>query len=222
MLYYIPLYYAVSKGLGALQLTVRLVPLTLPFIATIIITAVYLSRVNYHSLIYFTGSAIALGLTIALATALALDVSESKIMGVTVLGPWNLDYTFSTRKNIRDLIEGFALLNMSLMGGIIMALIIEAAVYEKSPMYLPKSALGSFEYKYDKGDLYKALSGVSQDTRGGFEANVMIVYGTIIVCKAIVLLFYIVASSSRLNLGCGVLAIPYRSRASGESQVKIR
>ncbi|RKK66652.1 hypothetical protein BFJ71_g17706 [Fusarium oxysporum] len=100
---------------------------------------------------------------------------------------------------------------MSLMGGISMALIIAGAVYENRGMSLLKSALGSFDY--DEGDLREALAGVSRDTGGGDEAHSMIAYGANATCKAIALLFYIVASSGALCLACGVLAVFGRSRA---------
>ncbi|KAF4331877.1 hypothetical protein FBEOM_14344 [Fusarium beomiforme] len=105
-------------------------------------------------------------------------------------------------KDIRDRIEGAALLNMSLMGGISMALIIAGAVYENRGMSLLKSALGSFTY--DEGDLREALAGVSRDTGGGDEAHTMIAYGANATCKAIALLFYIVASSGALCSACGI------------------
>ena len=72
-------------------------------------------------------------------------------------------------------------------------------------------ALGSFDY--DEGDLREALAGVSRDTGGGDEAHSMIAYGANATCKAIALLFYIVASSGALCLACGVLAVFGRSRA---------
>jgi hypothetical protein len=92
-----------------------------------------------------------------------------------------------------------------------MALIIAGAVYENRGMSLLKSALGSFDY--DEGDLREALAGVSRDTGGGDEAHSMIAYGANATCKAIALLFYIVASSGTLCLACGVLAVFGRSRA---------
>ncbi|PNP55194.1 hypothetical protein FNYG_15551 [Fusarium nygamai] len=100
---------------------------------------------------------------------------------------------------------------MSLMGGISMALIIAGAVYEHRGMSLLKSALGSFNY--DDRDLREALAGVSRDTGGGDEAHTMIAYGANATCKAIALLFYLVASSGALCLACGVLALFGRSRA---------
>ncbi|SCO92811.1 uncharacterized protein FRV6_16939 [Fusarium oxysporum] len=144
------------------------------------------ATVNHYGLIYLAGGAITLGSAIALATTLAPNVSENRM-------------------------EGAALLNMSLMGGISMALIIAGAVYENRGMSLLKSALGSFDY--DEGDLREALAGVSRDTGGGDEAHRMIAYGADATCKAIALLFYIVASSGALCLACGVLAVFGRSRA---------
>ncbi|KAG7404465.1 Efflux pump DEP3 [Fusarium oxysporum f. sp. rapae] len=219
MLYYMPLFYAFSKGLGALQQTVRLLPFILPFIVTVIIITACLPRVNHYGLIYLAGGAITLGSAIALATTLAPNVSESKVMGLTALVGVGLGLHFQhsnaisnrIHKDLRDRMEGAALLNMSLMGGISMALIIAGAVYENRGMSLLKSALGSFDY--DEGDLREALAGVSRDTGGGDEAHSMIANGANATCKAIALLFYIVASSGALCLACGVLAVFGRSRA---------
>ncbi|KAF9770481.1 hypothetical protein IL306_011982 [Fusarium sp. DS 682] len=228
MLYYMPLFYAFSKDLGALQQTVRLLPFILPFIVTVIIIAACLPRVNHYGLIYLSGGAITLGSAIALATILAPNVSESKVMGLTALVGVGLGLHFQhsnaisnrIHKDLRDRIECAALLNMSLMGGISMALIIAGAVYENRGMSLLKSALGSFDY--DQGDLREALAGVSRDTRGGHEAHSITAYGVIATCKAIALLFYIVASSGALCLVCGVLAILDRSRVSHESRANMR
>jgi MFS family permease len=228
MLYYMPLFYAFSKGLSALQQTVRLLPFVLPFIVTVVIIAACLPRVKHYGLIYLAGGAITLGSATALATTLAPNVSESKVMGLTALVGVGLGLHFQhsnaisnrIHKDLRDRIEGAALLNMSLMGGISMALIIAGAVYENRGMSLLKSALGSVGY--DEGDLREALAGVSRDTGGGDEAHSMIANGANATCKAIALLFYIVASSGALCLVCGVLAILDRSRASHESRVNIR
>jgi MFS family permease len=219
ILYYMPLFYAFSKGLGALQQTVRLLPFIVPFIVTVVIIAACLPRVKHYGLIYLAGGAVTLGSAIALATTLAPNVSESKVMGLTALVGVGLGLHFQhsnaisnrIHKDLRDRIEGAALLNMSLMGGISMALIIAGAVYENRGMSLLKSALGSFDY--DEGDLREALAGVSRDTGGGDEAHSMIAYGANATCKAIALLFYIVASSGALCLACGVLAVFGRSRA---------
>ncbi|EXA29584.1 hypothetical protein FOVG_18951 [Fusarium oxysporum f. sp. pisi HDV247] len=173
----------------------------------------------HYGLIYLAGGAITLGSATALATTLAPNVSESKVMGLTALVGVGLGLHFQhsnaisnrIHKDLRDRIEGAALLNMSLMGGISMALIIAGAVYENRGMSLLKSALGSFDY--DEGDLREALAGVSRDTEGGDEAHSMIAYGANATCKAIALLFYIVASSGALCLACGVLAVFGRSRA---------
>ncbi|EXK24363.1 hypothetical protein FOMG_18900 [Fusarium oxysporum f. sp. melonis 26406] len=219
MLYYMPLFYAFSKGLSALQQTVRLLPFVLPFIVTVVIIAACLPRVKHYGLIYLAGGAITLGSATALATTLAPNVSESKVMGFTALVGVGLGLHFQhsnaisnrIHKDLRDRIEGAALLNMSLMGGISMALIIAGAVYENRGMSLLKSALGPFDY--DEGGLREALAGVSRDTGGGDEAHSMIAYGANATCKAIALLFYIVASSGALCLACGVLAVFGRSRA---------
>ncbi|KAM5359188.1 hypothetical protein ACJA88_015191 [Fusarium oxysporum] len=230
MLYYMPLFYAFSKGLSALQQTVRLLPFVLPFIVTVVIIAACLPRVKHYGLIYLAGGAITLGSATALATTLAPNVSESKVMGLTALVGVGLGLHFQhsnaisnrIHKDLRDRIECAALLNMSLMGGISMALIIAGAVYENRGMSLLKSALRSFDYDYDEGDLREALAGVSQDTGGGGEAHAMIAYGANATCKAIALLFYLVASSGALCLVCGVLTILHRSRVSHESGVKVR
>ncbi|RBA11767.1 hypothetical protein FPRO05_14249 [Fusarium proliferatum] len=230
LLYYMPLFYAFSKGLGALQQTVRLLPFIVPFIAIVIITAACLPRVDHYGLIYLTGGAITLGSAIALATTLAPDASESRLMGVTALVGVGLGLHFQhsnvisnrIHKDIRDRVEGAALLNMSLMGGISMALIIAGAVYENRGMSLLKSALGSSARHYDEGDLREALAGVSWGTGGGGEAHAMIAYGANATFKAIALLFYIVASRGGLCLVCGVLALLHHSRASHEGQIKVR
>ncbi|KAG8664496.1 uncharacterized protein FPOAC1_013835 [Fusarium poae] len=205
MLYYMPLFYAFSKGLGALQQTVRLLPFILTFILTVVIIAASLPRLKQYGVIYLAGGAITLSSATALATTIAPGVPESKVMGLTALVAVGLGLHFQhsnaisnrINKDLRDRVECAALLNMSLMGGISMALIIAGAIYENRGMSLLKSALGSVDRP--EADLREALAGVSRGTLGGGEAQLM-TYGAKATCKAISLLLYIVSSSGALLL----------------------
>ncbi|KAF4950797.1 hypothetical protein FSARC_13094 [Fusarium sarcochroum] len=219
MLYYMPLFYAFSKGLGALQQTVRLLPFILPFIATVVIVAGCLPRLKQYGLIYLVGGAVTLASATALATTLAPDVPESRVMGLTALVGVGLGLHFqhsnaisnTINKDPRDRIESAALMNMSLMGGISVALVVAGAIYENRGMSFLKSALGAFDF--DEGDLREALAGVSRDFWQGDEAR-MLAYGASATSKAIALLFYIVSCSGALCLACGVLIVFDRSFAS--------
>ncbi|KAL3587570.1 hypothetical protein FPOAC2_13467 [Fusarium poae] len=212
MLYYMPLFYAFSKGLGALQQTVRLLPFILTFILTVVIIAASLPRLKQYGVIYLAGGAITLSSATALATTIAPGVPESKVMGLTALVAVGLGLHFQhsnaisnrINKDLRDRVECAALLNMSLMGGISMALIIAGAIYENRGMSLLKSALGSVDRP--EADLREALAGVSRGTLGGGEAQLM-TYGAKATCKAISLLLYIVSSSGALCFACGALAV---------------
>lgn len=219
MLYYMPLFYAFSKGLGALEQTVRLLPFILTFIATVVIVAGCLPKLKQYGLIYLVGGAVTLASATALAATLAPDVPESRVMGLTALVGVGLGLHFqhsnaisnTINKDPRDRIESAALMNMSLMGGISVALIVAGAIYENRGMSLLKSALGAFDY--DEGDLREALAGVSRNIWQEDEAR-MLAYGASATSKAIALLFYIVSCSGVLCLACGVLIVFDRSSTS--------
>ncbi|KAM0290659.1 hypothetical protein ACHAPM_011775, partial [Fusarium culmorum] len=85
VLYYMPLFYAFSKGLGALQQTVRLLPFIITFIITVVIVAASIPRLKQYGVIYLAGGVITLSSATALATTIAPDVPESKVMGLTAL-----------------------------------------------------------------------------------------------------------------------------------------
>ncbi|KAM0347903.1 hypothetical protein ACHAP4_011166 [Fusarium culmorum] len=212
VLYYMPLFYAFSKGLGALQQTVRLLPFIITFIITVVIVAASIPRLKQYGVIYLAGGAITLSSATALATTIAPDVPESKVMGLTALVAVGLGLHFQhsnaisnrINKDLRDRVECAALLNMSLMGGISMALIIAGAVYENRGMSLLKSALGSVDHP--DADLREALAGVSRGTWVEGEAQ-LISHGAKATCEAISLLLYIVSSSGALCFVCGILAV---------------
>ncbi|OBS16363.1 hypothetical protein FPOA_12961 [Fusarium poae] len=225
MLYYMPLFYSFSKGLGALQQTVRLLPFILTFILTVVIIAASLPRMKQYGVIYLAGGVITLSSATALATTISPGVPESKVMGLTALVAVGLGLHFQhsnaisnrINKDLRDRVECAALLNMSLMGGISMALIIAGAIYENRGMSLLKSALGSADYP--EADLREALAGVSRGTLAGGEAQLM-AHGAEATCKAISLLLYIVSPSGALCFTCGVLAVFDHVSVSGSERKK--
>ncbi|SPJ90329.1 uncharacterized protein FTOL_13210 [Fusarium torulosum] len=212
MLYYMPLFYAFSKGLGALQQTVRLLPFILTFIATVVIVAGCLPKLKLYGSIYLAGGVITLASATALATTITPDIPESRVMGLTALVGVGLGLHFqhsnaisnTINKDPRDRIESAALMNMSLMGGISMALIVAGAIYENRGMSLLKSALGAFDY--DERDLREALAGVLRNIWQEDEAR-MLAYGASATSKAIGLLLYVVASSGGLCLACGAFIL---------------
>ncbi|OBS16390.1 hypothetical protein FPOA_12958 [Fusarium poae] len=213
------------KGLGALQQTVRLLPFILTFILTVVIIAASLPRMKQYGVIYLAGGVITLSSATALATTISPGVPESKVMGLTALVAVGLGLHFQhsnaisnrINKDLRDRVECAALLNMSLMGGISMALIIAGAIYENRGMSLLKSALGSADYP--EADLREALAGVSRGTLAGGEAQLM-AHGAEATCKAISLLLYIVSPSGALCFTCGVLAVFDHVSVSGSERKK--
>ncbi|GKU10039.1 unnamed protein product, partial [Fusarium langsethiae] len=82
-IYYLPLFYAFSKGHGALQQTIRMLPFMLTFITTVVVVGACLSKIKHYGVIYVVGGAV----TLASGTALAiiLDSDVFKVMGLTAL-----------------------------------------------------------------------------------------------------------------------------------------
>ncbi|GKU10038.1 unnamed protein product, partial [Fusarium langsethiae] len=136
----------------------------------------------------------------------------TKVMGLTALIGLGLGLHFQhgnaisnmINKDLRDRVESAALLNMSLMGGISMALIMAGAIYENRGMALLSSALQAFHY--DDEDLREALGGVSPSVWEGAETKIN-EYGADATTRAISSLLYIISSSGALCLACGVLIL---------------
>ncbi|EGU86241.1 hypothetical protein FOXB_03246 [Fusarium oxysporum f. sp. conglutinans Fo5176] len=211
-LYYLPLFYAFSKGHGALQQTIRMLPFILTFIVTVLIVGAFLSKIKQYGVIYVVGGATTLASGTSLAIILDSDVSESKVMGLTALIGIGLGFQFqhgnaisnTINKTLRDRVESAALLNMSLMGGISTALIMAGAIYENRGMALLPSTLEPFHY--DDKTIREALAGVSPTVWEGAETNIT-AYGADATTQAISSLLYIISSSGALCLFCGALIL---------------
>ncbi|VZI11067.1 unnamed protein product [Fusarium fujikuroi] len=211
-LYYLPLFYAFSKGHGALQQTIRMLLFIFTFIVTVLIVGVFLSKIKQYGVIYVVGGATTMASGTALAIALDSDMSDNKVMGLTALIGVGLGFQFQhgnaisnkINKTLRDRVDSAALLNMSLMGGISTALIMAGAIYENRGMALLPSSLEAFHY--DDKTIREVLAGVSPTVGEGAETNIT-AYGADATTQAISSLLYIISSSGAICLFCGTLIL---------------
>ncbi|KAI8648847.1 Efflux pump antibiotic resistance protein [Fusarium sp. Ph1] len=208
-LYYMPLFLAFTRGLGALEQTERVLPFILTFIATVLIVGGCLFRIGWYKLIYVIGGAATLAAGAALAMTLEPDTPEPTVMGLAALVGFGLGLHFQHGTAISNVItkgsygraESVAIFNMALMGGISMTLVIAGAIYENRGFSLLSSALG--REGYDEHDIREALSGVVSTAWRSSDPYAM-GKGVEAASEAIALNFWLIASSGAVCLACGL------------------
>ncbi|KAF4470601.1 hypothetical protein FALBO_2490 [Fusarium albosuccineum] len=202
-LYYMPLFFAFTRGLGALEQTVRMLPFISTFIVTLLGVGYYLPRLGWYKTIYVGGGVVTLAAGTALALILEPRASESTVMGLTALVGIGLGFHFQHGTAISNVLinmrgrktDGVAIFNMALMGGISVSLVIAGAIYENRGFSLLSSALGSDHY--DEEDIREALSGVSSTVWQSSDPRV-ISQGIEATAKAITFILYMITSSGVL------------------------
>lgn len=166
-IYYAPLFFAFTRGRGAMEQSVRLLPFILVFIVTIMLTGGLLPLIGRYQIIYLLGGASTLAGAAAMVATMDANVSEAQIMGLEALLGFGLGLHFQhgvgisnvINKNDRDRVDGAVLCNMSQMCGIAMMLAIAGSIFQNVGFSLLKDALGAGSYSDD--DIREALAGVA-------------------------------------------------------------
>ncbi|KAF5010976.1 hypothetical protein FDECE_2887 [Fusarium decemcellulare] len=208
-LYYMPLFFAFARGLGALEQTVRMLPFILTFIITVFAVGASLPRVGRYKAIFIVGGTVTFAAGTTLALVLEPGASESTVMGLTALIGFGLGFHFQHGTAISNVllktpeqrVDGVAVFNMALMGGISLSLVIAGAIYENRGFLMLSSVLESGQY--DEEDIREALSGVSSTVWRSSDPKVVL-QGIEVTAKVISFILYMITSSGAICFICGL------------------
>lgn len=208
ILYYTPLFYAFARGADALGQTVRLLPFTLSFILSVMMTGHLLPVIGRYKLIYVAAGVIMVATSAAMAAILAdPNSSDALVMGLEVLLGTALGLHFQhgvgisnvINKHERDRVDSAVFCNLAQMGGIAITLAIAGSIFQNVGYNLLVEAIG--EDGLSENELREALAGVSSALghnetiiRRGIEA----------VSKVISKEFYLVTTAGSICLICGL------------------
>ncbi|KAK4071791.1 hypothetical protein Purlil1_13322 [Purpureocillium lilacinum] len=173
-LIYTPLFFAFARGADALRQSLLLLPFTVPFILTLLLTGILLPVVRRHKVFYIVGSAIAVAGSSAMVATLADKTSsEVRIMGLEALTGVGLGMLFQHGVGICNVInkkrhwstrvDGVAVCNLAQFGGIAITLAIAGAVFQNVGVSLLEEAIGVAGVS--RQEIREALAGVSATLR---------------------------------------------------------
>ncbi|KAG9249963.1 major facilitator superfamily domain-containing protein [Emericellopsis atlantica] len=209
-LYYVPLYFAFARGHDALQQTVRLLPLVLVFIATVILTGAFLPLLNRYEILFIMSGCIttagAAAMTVVLARPTATD---SQIMGLEALLGVALGLGFQHSLAIsnilihdaRDKIDSAMLCNLMQMGGIALMLSVAGCIFQNVGLGLLQDSI-NFDRRFTDHQVQEALAGVSSALWNESDPRLM-ARGVQAVAETIAREFYIVLAGGIICLSCG-------------------
>lgn len=229
-LIYTPLFFAFARGADALRQSLLLLPFTVPFILTLLLTGILLPVVRRPKVFYIIGSAIAVaGASAMVATLADLTSSEGRIMGLEALTGVGLGMLFQHGVGICNVInkkrhwstrvDGVALCNLAQFGGIAITLAIAGAVFQNVGVSLLEEAIGVAGVS--RQEIREALAGVSATLRLEPE---LLARAAQAVANVISREFYISVAAGGLCFICGLLMtsekLVYRStRLADEGRV---
>ncbi|GJN87000.1 hypothetical protein PLIIFM63780_010582 [Purpureocillium lilacinum] len=210
-LIYTPLFLAFVRGADALRQSLLLLPFTIPFILTLLLTGILLPVVRRHKLFYIIGSAIAVaGSSAMVATLGDMTSSEARIMGLEALTGVGLGMLFqhgvgicnviNKKRHWNTRVDGVALCNLAQFGGIAITLAIAGSVFQNVGFSFLEEAIGPADIS--RHEIREALSGVSTSIR---QEPVLLARAAQAVANVISREFYISVAAGGLSFLCGLL-----------------
>lgn len=174
-LYYIPLYFAFTRGDTALQAAVRLLPYIVVFIFFIMFAGGSLPIVGRYAPYYSVGGALIL-IGSALMYTIRIDTSTAKIYGYEVLLAAGAGLTFQNGYAVaaakvadQDKSNAIGYINTAQIGTTALALAIASCLYQNLGVTLLQDALR--EFNFDRPFLIAALGGAGSQALASAPGN---------------------------------------------------
>ncbi|PTU21457.1 hypothetical protein P175DRAFT_0476589 [Aspergillus ochraceoroseus IBT 24754] len=208
-LYYIPLFFAFTRGLDPLQQTVRILPFILVFIVVAMLVGGLLPILGRYNLIYIAGGVSMIAGAGAMAGTLTRTLSETQILGLEALIGIGLGCSFQhgigisnvINRNPQDRVDSAVLSNMAQTGSIAIVLAVAGSIFQNVGYALLVDAIGDRGYSDD--ELRQALAGVTSVVWESPDPEVQI--GVVdAVAEVIAREFYLVVAAGVLCLVCGL------------------
>jgi hypothetical protein len=138
VLIYTPLFFSFIHGASALQQSAWLLPFTVSFVLTLLLTGHLLPLTRHYKLIYITGGALTVAGSAAVSMTLSVNTTHWKIMGLETLIGVGLGLQFQHGSGIcillnherRDRVDSLAFCNIAQFGGIAITLSIAGCIFQ--------------------------------------------------------------------------------------------
>lgn len=208
IIYYTPLFYAFSQGLDAIAQTIRMLPFTVVFIFTAMLTGRLLPVIKRYGIIYVFGGFIASSGSVIMAAIMSSDsVTDSQIMGLEALIGIGLGLQFQhglaiseiVNKTRKDRVDSLLVCNMAQMGGIAVTLAIAGSLYQNVGYDLLSSALENEALSHQ--EIREALAGVSSTV---WKNPLLLEKATEAIATVVSREFFIPTSAGLLCFLCGL------------------
>ncbi|KAL6904237.1 major facilitator superfamily domain-containing protein [Trichoderma evansii] len=162
-LYYIPLFFQFTRGDTALEAAVRLLPLIIVFIFSIMVGGTLLPITGLYGIFYIIGGALVIAGG-ALMFTIDAETSAGKIYGFEVLLavgtglPFQTAYAVAANKvHVRDRANAIGYINVAQIGSIAISLAIAGSLFQNLGFDLLKAAFADYGFSDDY--IRSALSG---------------------------------------------------------------
>ncbi|KAI1380687.1 MFS general substrate transporter [Hypoxylon crocopeplum] len=177
-LYYLPIYFAFTRGLGPLPGATRLLPFIFVFVFAIILSGGLLPVVRFYKPFFLLGSAFLL-IGGGLFQTLSTGTSESAVMGfeaiiaagLSIIWQLGVAVCSTSLPDTEDRLDLALLSNMAQLGGIAVSLSIAGMVYQSTGFQLLKDAVGDMGFSDE--DIRELLSGVDSPILQGGNPEVL-------------------------------------------------
>ncbi|KAK6082806.1 major facilitator superfamily transporter [Seiridium cupressi] len=200
-LYYTPIYFAFTRGQGALAAAVRLLPFICVFIFMIFLSGGLLPAVRYYKVFFLLGAVLVL-IGGGLQQTITSQSSEGSVMGFETIAAAGLGLMWQISLPISSVVlpphermDAAALFNMGQMGGVSIALAIAGAIYENVGFRLVSDVVSGMGFS--SHDIRELLSGADSPVLSALEPGML---GLIVdtVTKAIVSCFYLTLAAGAI------------------------
>lgn len=165
MMQYTPIYFAFTRGTGALASAVRLLPFTGVFVFVMFFVGGLLPRVRYYSPFYLAGAILML-VGAGCQQTITAQRSEGYVMGLEALVGAGIGTLWQIGVPVSSVVlpphqrlDAVAVFNMAQLGGVAVSLSIAGSIYQNVGFNLVKDAVGGLRGNYSDADIRLLLGG---------------------------------------------------------------
>lgn len=207
VLIYSPLFFAFVRGATPLQQSAWLLPFTVSFILTLLLTGCLLPVIKRYKLVYITGGILTVVGSTAVATTLSIHTTYWQVMGLEAIVGVGLGLQFQHGSGIsivindskRDRVDSIAFCNIAQFGGIAITLAVAGCIFQNVGYKLLRESL--HEGNNSEHEIREALAGISSTLWQGLENRQQ---GLSAVVEVISSIFFIAVSAGVLSVLCGL------------------
>ncbi|KAK7946737.1 Major facilitator superfamily transporter [Apiospora aurea] len=164
-LYYTPIYFAFTRGTGALASAVRLLPFTGVFVFMMFLVGGMLPRVRYYMPCYLAGAILML-VGAGCQQTITTQSPEGYVMGLEALVGAGIGMIWQVGVPVSSVVlpphqrlDAAAVFNMAQLGGVAISLSIAGSIYQNVGFDLVRDTIGGLSGDYSDADIRLLLGG---------------------------------------------------------------